>query len=325
VIDSKTPAIDPNDRFTDEVALRWKLKEKPGEYEATPADPDVDPGVDETLVNPLIGASIQGFQKGVEGLAKEHGATFEEISHGLRKLIEVAEEEPVMLHMFLESMVKPVFFPDVPGESMMTPNDTEGPVYFPGAPEISNPGALPMRPDEPGTPLIVSGQVRLTDGTPLAGAELDIWLAAITGHYSNTELDDQPLFNLRGRMFTDEEGRYEFRAVKPVPYYIPVIPDGLMKILRGLGFSKFRARHLHVKIRHPKMAEEFTTQLYFKSDPYFKYDAITATRPDAAALALETELHDDPAEIAARGLDEPFETAHFDFFMEPANQAAAAA
>lgn len=58
---------------------------------------------------------------------------------------------------------------------------------------------LLLRPDEPGTPLIVRGLVRSIDGKPLAGAELDTWQCADTGIYSMLGADDQPDWNLRGR------------------------------------------------------------------------------------------------------------------------------
>ncbi|MBB3086419.1 dioxygenase [Geodermatophilus sabuli] len=38
--------------------------------------------------------------------------------------------------------------------------------------------------DEQGTPLVLAGQVRDVDGTPLAGAEVDLWQAESEGYYS---------------------------------------------------------------------------------------------------------------------------------------------
>jgi catechol 1,2-dioxygenase len=61
----------------------------------------------------------------------------------------------------------------------------EGPFYLPGAPMLE--GAhpvMPQRADEPGVPLVFHGQVTAEDGTPLAGAELDLWQADANGEYS---------------------------------------------------------------------------------------------------------------------------------------------
>lgn len=64
-----------------------------------------------------------------------------------------------------------------------TPTNPEGPYYIPAAPSLQPTGpdasyVLPMRPDEPGTPLIGRELVRSIDGKPLAGAELDTWQCA---------------------------------------------------------------------------------------------------------------------------------------------------
>jgi catechol 1,2-dioxygenase len=305
--------------------LSFELKQKPGEYVVTPADPDLDPGLDETTYSPKFVAAIAAFRETLAELARTSGLTYEDFRAAGMKVAQTAAEEPGMTYLFFDVLMKPVFFPDAVDE-FLTPEQMEGPVYFPGAPEIGNPGVLPMRPDEEGIPLIVSGQVRSVDGTPLAGAELDIWLAAASGNYSLTGIDDQPDWNLRGRQFTDEQGRYEFRTIKPVPYYIPVMPPSLEAMFAGLGYSKFRARHVHVKIRHSELAEEFTTQLYFKGDPYLKYDLVVkGTEPTSEALVLDVEEHTDPGEIAAKGFEAPFETMAYDFVLETKHLSAASA
>src|SRR3712207_7133183 len=63
----------------------------------------------------------------------------------------------------------------------------------------------------------VSGRVTdATTGTPLPGALLDVWQAGAGGKYEHED-PDQPGYNLRGRLYADEEGRYEFRTVVPPP------------------------------------------------------------------------------------------------------------
>jgi catechol 1,2-dioxygenase len=296
--------------------LSFELRQRPGEYVVTPADPDADPGLDEATLNPKVVAAIAAFRETLAELARTSGLTYEDFRAAGMSLAQTASDEPGMTYLFFDVLMKPAFFPDA-DTGFLTPEQMEGPVYFPGAPIIDNPGVLPMRADEEGTQLIVGGQVRSVEGAPLVGAELDIWLAAANGHYSLTGLDDQPDWNLRGRQLTDGQGRFEFRTIRPVPYYIPVMPDGLEQIYAALGYSKFRPRHIHVKIRHPELTEEFTTQLYFKGDPYLKYDLVTqATGPQTDALVLDVEHHDDPSEIAAKGLDQPYETMTYDFVLE---------
>jgi protocatechuate 3,4-dioxygenase beta subunit len=110
----------------------------------------------------------------------------------------------------------------------------EGPYYMAGAPLKDS-----LYPEgTPGTPLVISGTVYGSDCTPLAGAEVDVWQADNNGEY---DFSDQ--FIGRGKVLTDENGRYEFRTILP-------------------GRYEPRPPHIHIKIRHPQ-AVELTTQIYF--------------------------------------------------------------
>lgn len=187
-----------------------------------------------------------------------------------------------------------------------TPTNPEGPFYIPGAPLLRpiGPGAsyvLPMRPDEPGTPLIVRGQVRSMDGNPLAEAELDIWQCTDAGVYSMVGADGLSDWNLRGRLRVDDEGRFELRTIKPVPYVIPGLPPVMLDLFAALGKTAYRPRHIHVKVRHDDIADngQFTTQLYFDDDPYLPADP---ARLAGARLAMSAIKHEDPQELKARHL-----------------------
>ena len=76
--------------------------------------------------------------------------------------------------------------------------------------------------EEPGTPLVISGQVLGTDHkTPVAGAVVYAYHTDIEGHYqrsgvSHEEGEAHP--RLRGWVRTDEEGRFEFTTIKPAAY-----------------------------------------------------------------------------------------------------------
>ena len=57
-------------------------------------------------------------------------------------------------------------------------------------------------------------------GAPVAGAELDIWHADADGYYSGFD-PRLPEGIFRGKVLTNEDGRYEVRTVLPAPYTIP--------------------------------------------------------------------------------------------------------
>ena len=136
-------------------------------------------------------------------------------------------------------------------ESPETENNWQGPFYKPGAPVRS----VLLEKGMAGTPLTVTGRVLDTHGRPLKGALLDVWQADHKGSYDNTG------FLLRGKLYTDDEGRYTLRTIKPLYYGEP---------------GDMRPAHIHVKAGAGN-APVLTTQLYFKGDPWNKHDS--AVRP----------------------------------------------
>ncbi|MFE7445131.1 dioxygenase [Streptomyces chartreusis] len=184
----------------------------------------------------------------------------------------------------------------------------EGPFYLPGAPWLDgSPCVLPQRPDESGLPMVFHGQVTSDTGEPLAGAELDLWHADANGQYSQIH-PGIPDWNLRGRLRSDDEGRFEVLTIAPPPYEIPKNgPTGT--VLDALGRHFFRPAHLHVKLRHPSLGER-TSQLYFPGGEYLDSDVANAVRDE---LVLETALVEDQARIERQGLTGPFVDARYDF------------
>jgi protocatechuate 3,4-dioxygenase beta subunit len=132
-------------------------------------------------------------------------------------------------------------------ESPETENNWQGPFYKPGAPVRS----VLLEKGMAGTPLTVTGRVFDTHGRPLKGALLDVWQADHTGSYDNTG------FLLRGKLYTDDEGRYTLRTVKPLYYGEP---------------GDMRPAHIHVKASFGR-SPILTTELYFKGDPWIHRDA----------------------------------------------------
>jgi catechol 1,2-dioxygenase len=185
----------------------------------------------------------------------------------------------------------------------------EGPFYLPNAPKLEAPYVLPQRPDETGNVLLFCGRVMASDGTPLAGAELDMWQADADGHYSNIH-PNAPEWNLRGRFHSGSDGTFEVRTVFPPPYEIPKHgPTGV--VLKTLGRQFFRPAHLHLKVRHPQYSE-LTSQLYFSGGDYVNNDVANAVRD---RLIAQPVRRDDPTDLAARKLDRPYFEVRYDFVL----------
>ena len=100
-----------------------------------------------------------------------------------------------------------------------TENTVFGPFYVPGSTQRAK-GASMLEYDQAGDLAVMSGAVRSLDGTPLAGATLDAWMADARGLYAvqDPEVNQQ---NLRGIYTTDADGSYELTTIRPTPYPIP--------------------------------------------------------------------------------------------------------
>jgi catechol 1,2-dioxygenase len=219
-------------------------------------------------------------------------------------------EIPLMMDVFLETAVDEVAY----GQWAASPTAIEGPFYIEGAPILETPYELPHRDEEPGDVMFFCGQVCDQEGNPLKDVELDMWQCDANGLYSNI-FPSVPEFNLRGRFYTDEEGRFEVRTIVPVAYEIPKEgPTG--QLLRAIGSHTWRPAHIHVKLRHENF-HPLTTQIYFEGGEWVNDDCVGGVKPD---LVARLEKHDTPSDYRQRGLDEPYYTVNYDFVLVPARE-----
>ena len=93
-----------------------------------------------------------------------------------------------------------------------------GPFHVRGAPDMPN-GANIAEGVE-GEPTYFSGKVTAQNGTPIAGAMLDIWSTDGAGKYDVQRPGGE--MRARARIKTDAQGRYAFWTIKPVSYPIPI-------------------------------------------------------------------------------------------------------
>ncbi|KAI1116166.1 catechol 1,2-dioxygenase-like protein [Nemania sp. NC0429] len=154
-----------------------------------------------------------------------------------------------------------------------TPSTVLGPFYRVDAPSLAN-GSSMIAASMLGTPWYeraapllarISGQVRsAATREPIAGATVDVWLAGPDGTYEQQD-PEQSDMNLRGRLRTDADGRYETYALRPTAYPIPA--DGPAGRLLGLlDRSPWRPAHVHFLVA----AEGYgalTTQVFDAEDP----------------------------------------------------------
>ena len=206
---------------------------------------------------------------------RKHNVTYAEYDALKSWLIQVGAdgEWPLFLDVFVEHVVEETVNANRAGSK----GTIEGPFYVPNAPRFEAEGTLPMRDDEPGTPLTFAGQVTSVDGTPLAGAFVEMWHADALGFYSQFA-PGLPEWNLRGAVVADKEGRFSFHTVQPAPYQIPH-DGGTGKLIAAAGWHAWRPAHLHLKVSAPGY-QLVTTQLYFEGGQYNDSDIASAVKPE---------------------------------------------
>ncbi|HVV08531.1 catechol 1,2-dioxygenase [Amycolatopsis sp.] len=242
---------------------------------------------------------VQAVLSGVHEAIRAKKVTYPEFQAAKQWLIDLGEggEWPLFLDVFVEHVVEEVAAETQHG----TKGSILGPYYLPDQPKLPSVSTLPMRSDEKGKPLVFTGQVRDTDGNPVAGAELDLWQADDEGYYSGFA-PHLPEGNLRGVVVSDGHGRFEVTTIQPAPYRIPTDgPTG--GLIEAAGWHPWRPAHLHLIVRAPGH-RNITTQLYFQGGRWVDDDVAQATKPE---LVLDPRPGDD-GKLRAR----------YDFVLEPA-------
>jgi protocatechuate 3,4-dioxygenase beta subunit len=137
-----------------------------------------------------------------------------------------------------------------------------GPFWREDQPLMPN-GANLVRSATPGPELIAHVRVEEKEGSPVEGAEVDVWHSSPEGLYENQD-PTQADMNLRGRFLTDADGRFHFRSVKPAGYPIPI--DGPVgELVRATGRHNYRPAHLHFMIYKPGF-KTLISQIYVNDD-----------------------------------------------------------
>ncbi|MBY4607134.1 intradiol ring-cleavage dioxygenase [Rhizobium sp. 9T] len=188
-----------------------------------------------------------------------------------------------------------------------------GPFWRLNSPRVENGGTI-IRSETPGTPLFVHAKVIDRDGKPVAGAEVDVWHASPVGLYENQD-PDQAEMNLRGKLTTNEEGRFCFRTVKMVGYPIPV--DGVVgRLLKAQGRHPYRPAHLHALI-FKRGYKTLISQVFDPSDPNIDSDVqFGVTAALTGNFVRHEEPHPSDADVAG-----PWFSLDYTYVMEPGEAA----
>lgn len=265
--------------------------------------------------SPRLRFVLEHFVSHLHDFVKEVDLTHDEWRKAIELLYRAGEISDPQRNEF-------VLFSDVLGLSSLVdmvnsaPNATSssvlGPFHILGAPDL--PVGGDMRADNDGATVIFSGVVNSDDGSPIPGAELEIWQTATNGLYSNQDAA-QADYNLRAHMTVGDDGRYLFTTVRPAPYTVP--SDGPVgDLLNATGRHPWRPSHLHFIVTAPGH-RTLVTEVFPSDDPYLDEDAVFGVREDLVMTYEERSNLDDLPEGLAVGRDVtlPYFTVDFDFVL----------
>jgi protocatechuate 3,4-dioxygenase, beta subunit len=173
-------------------------------------------------------------------------------------------------------------------ELVATPGQTEGPFYpveFP--PDMDNDlvRVTGQAARAVGQMIHVSGQVLDTRGQPKPGSVVEIWQCDANGIYRHPRAAGQGridhAFQGYGRTQVDEQGRYRFRTIRPVPY-----PG--------------RTPHIHFAVHVPGQGR-LVTQMYIDGEPLNARDGVlnAIRNPNARRSVIVPLLSGSPPEPGA--------------------------
>ncbi|MGH7985185.1 MAG: protocatechuate 3,4-dioxygenase subunit alpha [Candidatus Binataceae bacterium] len=144
---------------------------------------------------------------------------------------------------------------------LQTPSQTIGPFFHPA---LLREGMNDLTAAAPtGQRIIVEGRVLDGDDMRVSDALLEIWQANAAGRYDHPDdTQDKPLdpnFHGFGRVATDEQGRFQFRTIKP----------GSVG-----GQADRQAPHINISIFARGLLKQLVTRIYFADEPLNASDAV---------------------------------------------------
>jgi hydroxyquinol 1,2-dioxygenase len=259
---------------------------------------------------------MQALVRHLHGFVREVGLTPDEWTQAIQALTRSG-------HITDEHRQEFVLWSDSLGVSMLvdaientlpegaTESTVLGPFYVPGSP-LREYGANIAEEGDAGVPALVHGRVLDLDGSPIAGAEVDVWQNGDDRLYA-VQRPEGPEDHLRGRFLTRQDGSYAFVAVRPVPYPIPY--DGPVgRMLDLTGRHPWRPAHIHIIVRAAGY-RTVTTHVFDRESEYLDSDAVFAVKP---SLLREFVTHgpDDPRTPA--GITTDWVSVQNDLVLAPA-------
>jgi protocatechuate 3,4-dioxygenase beta subunit len=122
-----------------------------------------------------------------------------------------------------------------------------------------------------GPELVMYGQVTDRHGKPVPHASIQVWQTDGKGEY-DLQIYGTDQTDMRGNFVADADGKYFFRTIRPLAYFIPL--DGPVgTLIHAQKRHGCRPAHIHFLISAPGY-RELVTALYLADDKYIDSDTV---------------------------------------------------
>ncbi|MEJ6548873.1 MULTISPECIES: dioxygenase [unclassified Corynebacterium] len=186
-----------------------------------------------------------------------------------------------------------------------------GPFFVDDAPEIPLGGDIAA--GAVGEPAWIEGTVTDTDGNPVPGARIEVWECDEDGLYDVQYGDGRTAG--RACLHSDDDGRFRFWGLTPVPYPIP--HDGPVgKMLSAVGRSPVRAAHLHFMVTAPGL-RTLVTHIFVEGDPQLEIGDSVFGVKNSLITPFHTQSAEEPTPDGRRLEGTSWRRAQFDIVLAP--------
>jgi catechol 1,2-dioxygenase len=194
------------------------------------------------------------------------------------------------------------------GDPRATESTVEGPFWAPNSPERAYGESILEQPG--GVPLWMHGRVVAVDGSPIAGAEIDVWQNGPNRLYAVQD-PGAPEHHLRGRFRTRADGEYAILGVRPTAYRIP--DDGPVgAMLLATGRDSWRPAHIHFAVS-ARGFRTVVTHIFDEDSDFLDSDAVFAVK---SALVKKFHLREATDPERPDGVDQVWCSVDVDFVLD---------
>jgi hydroxyquinol 1,2-dioxygenase len=167
-----------------------------------------------------------------------------------------------------------------------------GPFYQQNAPSCALGDSIAAKAEGP--ELLLYGKVTDRVGKPLPHASVQVWQTDDKGEYDLQRYHGEHM-DMRGNFRCDAQGRFHFRTLKPLGYFIPM--DGPVgELIQAQHRHGCRPAHIHFLIGSPGY-RELVTAIYLADDEHIDSDTVFGV-----SEALVTSPRDDDPEAPVKGI-----------------------